>query len=410
MGRHGQCIEHHGVGEGYLPVLEALSYLGRQPCQQHVVSVLRQYAPTWLAELPGLLTPEARTLHPREHLGSSQERMPRELGEALDVLTAEVPLVLVLEDLHWCDYATLVLLSFIARRRNPARLLVLGTFRPSEVLARQHPLKGLVQELRMHERCEELPLSPFSQKAVEEYVSARLAIGSLPTGLVQALHRRTEGNPFFLEKVVDELISRGVLTWTAEGWQVPAEGEQIAAIIPDQVGQLVETQLDLLSPDERCVLEVASVAGVAFSAAAVATVLKQEIMHVEKQCEQLARRHRFLQAECRGNLLERRESGRYRFVHSLYREVIYSQLTAGQRASFHRQIGIWKEAVFGVRVQEQTVELAAFRTRARLPTSAQLSPAGRADCDAAVCHARGVEPSDEVLGAAENPTRHTRAH
>ena len=355
---HGQCIEQYGVGEAYLPFLEALSSLGGHPRQQHVVSVLRQYAPTWLAALPGLLPPEARTQCPREHLGSSPERRPRELGEALEALTAEVPLVLVLEDLHWCDPATLDLLSFLARRRPPARLLVLGTFRPSEVLARQHPLNGLVQELRMHERCEELPLSPFSQQAVEEYVSARLARGALPAGLVPALYRRTEGNPFFLVKFVDELISRGVVHWTAQGWQVPAESEQLAALIPDQVCHLVEKQLDRLSPDERGVLEVASVVGVAFSAAAVAPVLKQEIAHVEEQCEQLARRHHFLQAECRGRPLERRESGRYRFVHSLYREVIYSQLTAGQHASFHRQIGIWKEAVFGGRVQEQTVELA----------------------------------------------------
>ena len=73
--------------------------------------------------------------------------MIRELAEALDVLTADRPLVLVLEDLHWSDSATVECLAYLAQRREPALLLVLGTYRPVETVLRAHPLRGLVQEL-----------------------------------------------------------------------------------------------------------------------------------------------------------------------------------------------------------------------------------------------------------------------
>src|SRR5262245_46252736 len=93
-------------------------------------AVLRPYAPSWLVHLPALLASEDR-----EHLehmvsGVTPARMLRELTEALEVLTTARPLVLVLEDLHWSDHATLEWLAYMVRRHDPARLLLLGTYRP----------------------------------------------------------------------------------------------------------------------------------------------------------------------------------------------------------------------------------------------------------------------------------------
>jgi hypothetical protein len=89
------------------------------------LAVLRQYAPSWLGQLPALLAPADREALPPPAGGVSQLRMLRELTEALDRLTVERPLVLVLEDLQWSDGATLEWLIYVARRRDPARLLLL---------------------------------------------------------------------------------------------------------------------------------------------------------------------------------------------------------------------------------------------------------------------------------------------
>src|SRR5882672_1595950 len=144
----GQCIEHYGAGEAYLPLLSALGHLGRGPDGQQLIGLLRQQAPTWLVQLPALLTDEEFGALQRKTAGATKERMLRELAEALEVLTAERPLVLVLEDLHWSDPSTLDLLAFVARRSYPARLLLIGTYRPNEMLATGHPLRGVVQELQ----------------------------------------------------------------------------------------------------------------------------------------------------------------------------------------------------------------------------------------------------------------------
>src|SRR6266516_1945817 len=106
-----------GAGEAYQPVLEALGRWCRGP------------------------------------RGEGLRVLLRELAEALEIVTAETPLVLVLEDLHWSDYATLDLLAVLARRREPARLLVLGTYRLPDALQRGHPLHILHHELQRHGQC-----------------------------------------------------------------------------------------------------------------------------------------------------------------------------------------------------------------------------------------------------------------
>src|SRR5262249_20754599 len=120
----GQCAEHTGEGEPYLPVFEALWQLGHGPARDEVLAVLRRDAPLWLIQLPGLVSePELERL-PRQVAGATTARMLRELTQALEVLTADAPLVLVLEDLQWSDPSTVDLLAALAQRREPAQLLV----------------------------------------------------------------------------------------------------------------------------------------------------------------------------------------------------------------------------------------------------------------------------------------------
>jgi DNA-binding winged helix-turn-helix (wHTH) protein len=163
----GQCVEQYGTGAPYLPVLEALNVLCRQGGERPLI-LLRQYASTWLVHLPWFLTEADRAQLPCEVLGATKERMLREMGEFLERWTADSPLILVLEDLHWSDYATLDLLSYLARRGPPARWLIVGSYRPVEVIVSEHPLKDVKQELRLHGLCQELPafldFLPFARR------------------------------------------------------------------------------------------------------------------------------------------------------------------------------------------------------------------------------------------------------
>jgi hypothetical protein len=170
----GQCIEHYGEGEAYLPLLEALGQLCRGSRHPAVVAVLRRYAPLWLAQMLGVLS-ETELEHLQRHVqGASAARMLRELAEALDVLTAEVPLLLVLEDLQWSDHATVEALAYLAQRQGPARLLVLGTYRPVEMALRPPAVRGLLQELSGRGQAVDVRLELLAAEAVTAYVTARL--------------------------------------------------------------------------------------------------------------------------------------------------------------------------------------------------------------------------------------------
>src|SRR5439155_869821 len=121
------------------------------------------------------------------------------------------PLVLLLEDLHWSDSATIDLLGMLARRREPARLLVLGTYRPADVAGAAHPLKPVKQELQVHGHCEEMPLEFLSLSAVDQYLLQRFPGHRFPPELARVLHRTTDGNPLFLVNTIDYLVGQGQL-------------------------------------------------------------------------------------------------------------------------------------------------------------------------------------------------------
>ena len=149
LGR-GQCIEQYGAGEVYLPLLEVVGQLGRAPDRARLVALLRHQAPSWLLHLPALVPATELDALQQRSSGTTRECMLRELAETVETLSADRPLVLVLEDLHWSDGATLEWLVYVARRRAAVRLLVLGTYRPVEAAVRAHPVRTVVQELQMH--------------------------------------------------------------------------------------------------------------------------------------------------------------------------------------------------------------------------------------------------------------------
>jgi predicted ATPase/DNA-binding winged helix-turn-helix (wHTH) protein len=358
----GQCIEHFGAGEAYLPVLEAFGQLGRESGGDRLIAILRQYAPTWLVQMPALLKSSDLDELQRQVQGAARERMLREMAEAVEVLTAERPLVLVLEDLHWSDYSTIDWLSFLARRRQRARLLVLGTYRPIEVILGDHPLKTVKRELQAHGYCEELPLRFLTEGAVAEYLSARFPAGTSPeTSLqrfAQLIHQRTDGNPLFMVKMTEYLVSQGVLVEDNGQWQLAKAVETETVGVPESLRQLIEQQFDQLAPEERRVLEAASVAGGEFSAAVVAAGLEEDIEVIEERCEALAKQKQFLLTRGAAEWPDEMVTGKYRFLHALYQEVLYERLGTGRRARLHQRIGEYKEATHRGREGESAAELA----------------------------------------------------
>src|SRR5262245_20770337 len=219
----------------------------REPDGNRLIELLTQHAPTWLVQMPALLPiTDLEALQRRTH-DATRERMLRELAEALEVLTTEQPLVLWLEDLHWSDVSTLDWLTFVARRREPARLLIMGTYRPVEVIVSNHPLKSAKQELQLHGQCEELPVRFLTEEDVIVYLERRFAVGAMHASplrrLTQLIHQRTEGNPLFMVNLVDYLVAQGVLTQLEGQWSLQGEVTTAESWAPASLQQMIEKQI-----------------------------------------------------------------------------------------------------------------------------------------------------------------------
>ena len=354
----GQCIEQYGTGEAYLPLLAALGQMGRSPDGPQLVALLRQHAPSWLLQLPALLSPQDAEALQRYAGGTTRERMLRELAEAMEVLTADRPGILVLEDLHWGDTATIEWLAYMARRRRPARLLVLGTYRPVEALVRAHPVRAMVQELTLHGYGAELALGEWSEVGVAAYLAHRGAGTAGPAALARVLTQRTEGHPLFLATVVDELLRQGVVRVEPTGWVLTRGLEAVTVGVPPSLRDWLEHQIAQLRPEAQGLLAAASVAGVEFAVAAVAAAVRQAEEEVETQCDALARQYQVVQA--RGTVLwpDGTVTARYGFRHALYQELLYERVPVSRRVRWHQQIGTRLEAGYGPQARDMAAELA----------------------------------------------------
>lgn len=352
----GQCLPQYGMSEAYLPVLDAIRQLCREDAR--AVDVLRVHAPMWLMQLPSLVTPSDREAFGRDALGATRERMLREMGDALDALTAHAILVLVLEDLHWSDFSTLDLISYVARRRRAAHLMLVGTFRPAELIASGHPLKTVKQELLARQHCEELPLDYLSEAAVGQHLGARFPANQFPGELAALIHDRTEGNPLFMVNTIEHLIAERLIEPHENGWRLTAPLDTVKLGVPESIRQLIEAQFDRLDARDQRILEAASAVGTEFSVAAASAAADDDLPDAEIRCETLSRRHQFIRALGTMPLPNGQTVGRFGFVHAVYRQVFYERMSASRRIHAHRCIGRRGEEVYGERQVEIAAELA----------------------------------------------------
>lgn len=361
----GQCIEHYGSGEPYMPVLEALSALCRSERGADVVEAMRRVAPTWLLQMPWFAQGQDHRDAPFA-AGTTQDRMLREFGELMDGIAAEHPVLLVLEDLHWSDDATVRLLGYLARRRGSTALMVLGTFRPTELILHDHPLASLRQALRLHHLCTEIDLESLSEAELGDYLTARFGHPA-PDAFVQALHAHTSGLPLFVVNVVDELVDEGKLRHEAEGWTYP---DRDGLAVPRSIAGVIELQIARMTPGQQRVLGAASVAGVEFLHQPLAEVLQMPAADLQALLDEMAERFSWLRCVGAIALADGLIGARYAFAHTMYRQVLYAQLLEPQRLLLHRRWAAALVALHGSSAHEFAAELALHFERGDMPVAA----------------------------------------
>ncbi len=252
------------------------------------------------------------------------------------------PLMLVLDDLHWADKPSLLLLQFLTRELRTTRILVIGTYRDVE-LGRHHPLARTIADLAREHVAERVSLSGLGYDDVARYIEMTAGI-TPPKSLVTAVHRETEGNPFFLAEVVRLLASEGRL-------QRPDQIATWSVTIPQGVREVVGRRLDHLSPECNEVLTVASVVGRDFTLAVLERLLEKPADRLLELLDEAVQARLVTETPGIGG-------ARYRFAHALVRETLYEELSAARRLRLHRTIGEVLEVLYAENLERHLDELA----------------------------------------------------
>lgn len=381
----GQCVEQHGAGEPYLPVLQALGDLAR--VYPELATFMRSAAPTWLLQLPWLITEAENASLTRELVGVSQERMVREFHELVARFTGKQPLLFITEDLHWSDQATLRLMDHFARHRGRANILWIGTFRLTQVIAEDHPLQDLRQELRPHRLCEEILLDPFSEAEVLDYLRGRTQAAEIPEAFVRRVHAHTDGLPLFVTNVIDALLGQDTDGSAAERTHLNMAANA-SLPVPEDLTGTVERRIGKMPADVAKLLEAAAICGVEFRAGAVAEVLGRALHDIIEACDRLVHKQYWLRHVATIDLRDGSLDSLYAFRHAIYRHVFYQRTGAATRVQLHRRVAQVLSAGIAQGVPVAPAEIALHHELGREP-----GPALRAYAMAAQSALRSFAPN-----------------
>jgi DNA-binding winged helix-turn-helix (wHTH) protein len=331
----GHCIESRGSAEPYRPVLEAIDHAAAQ--DRRVVDVLRRCAPTWLAQVPWLDEPGDRAGHLAALEVTTRPWMLRELVRLVDELTASEPLVLVLEDLHWADGGTLDALELVVRRRDPAHLLVLATYRPTEAALANRALGRLVAGLVAGDLATRIVLPPLDLADVRSLAEARLGTGRLGEGDLARLASWTAGNPLFVRTALDDLSDAVAGAGSEDAVQVEV-ARLAGGAVPATLEELIAGQVERLDTHDLALLEAAAVVGGSLGAGLLSAVVDAERDEVEDDLEWLTSSTVFLsQAE------PLHGDPRYELGHVAYRHVLARRVGRSRATAMHLRAADWLE-------------------------------------------------------------------
>ena len=337
----GRCYEGEGA-PAYWPWVQVIrSYIHDRDADS-IVSVMGTQGAAEIAQIASEIRERIPGLEEPAELDPEQARFRLfdSIATFLRNGAKAQPLVVVLDDLHWADKPSLLLLQFLAREMRSSRLLILGTYRDVE-LRRAHPLAQALAELNREQVSSRVALRGLTEPDVARYIEMTSGMEP-PHELVAAVHRETEGNPFFVAECVRLLVSEGRLEKPAGGsWSIS---------VPQSVREVVGRRLDQLSESSNALLQIASVVGREFALGVVQAVSDLDPDAVTDAIEEA------VAARVVGEAPRTRD--RYAFSHALIRETLYEEIPTTRRVGVHRRIGVVLETLYKDAPEPHLAELA----------------------------------------------------
>ena len=333
---YGRCSERLAGTDAYLPWLEALAAIMRD--DPGAAATLRRVAPSWYAQI-ARAAPRAETDASAPGTPTtSQEQVKHELSLLLEALSGTDPLVLLFDDLHWADISTTDLLSYVGTRLASLRVLLVVTYRPSDLQLAKHPFLQVKRDLQARGACHDLALEFLTPKDVADYLALEFADHALPDELRDLIHSKTEGNPLFMTDVVHDLRARGIIATVDGQWQLVQSLPSIERDMPQSIRAMIDRKLAQLEEDDLRLLVAASVRGFRFEASIVGRALGLDAEAIEDRLTPLERAHGLVRVVEERELADGTLTLGCQFVHVLYQTALYATLTPARRVSLSRKV------------------------------------------------------------------------
>jgi len=349
----GRCDEDLGVP--FQPFVEALRHYVIHAAEhrlgRHAGELTRL-----LPDLPQFVEGLAEPL--RSDPETERYRLFDAVAAWLVDVSAERPVLLVVDDLHWAAKPTLLLLRHVVRSAG-LRLMVVATYRDSDI-GRGHPMSDFLADLRREAGIDRLSLMGLDTPAVTAFIEA-LAGHSLEDEEEQALPgvvwRETEGNPFFVSEVLRHLVETKAVEQRAGRWMLTSAVDELG--IPEGVRDVVGRRLSRLPHSTNRVLSVASAVGLEFEPAVVeqaGDVKGEDLLGALEEAAAV-------------RLLTEVPGARYRFAHALVRATLYDELSGPRRVGLHRRVAEAIEALHSDDLDDHLPALAHHWARASAPAA-----------------------------------------
>ena len=356
--RGGLVLRGHFQTEMAVPYLgfwEALRNYLRSLPHDVALTAVGPFAPELVKLVPEVLEIVGR-VEPNPPMGEVEAERLRlfdHVTQFLLGLASQSPILFLLDDLHWADSPSLLFLHFLLRNTRQAQILLVGTYRETE-LDSSRPLYETLVGLNRERLYTRIILRRLPPEVVGTLLGSLLN-GPVDDGLAQAIARETDGNPFFIEEVVRALLEKDALRIT-DGVYEPVEGQHIE--VPQSIQVAIGKRLARLSESCRSAMTHAAVLGEKF---------EFDVLRLMGEWEEDPLLDALDEAERAQLVVELKGEGhsRYRFAHMLLVQVLYDGLNSRRQARFHQRAGEALERVYADRLDDQIESLAYHYSLAR---------------------------------------------
>ena len=362
----GRCSQRLAGEEPYLPILDALESLLHRPTGHSLGSVMRATAPTWYGLVATDSSDSRSNGEPREAPpAASQERMKREFAALAQELARTQPLILFIDDLHWADISTIDILNYLAGRFDQLRVLVLGSFRPSDMALRGNPFLHIRNDLQSRGFFQEMTLPFLGQKDVERYLALEFPGHEFPSDVASLVHAKTEGSPLFMADLVRYLRDTGGITDESGKWALARSLRMGPRDLPESVRGMISRKIEQVDQRDLKLLLAASVQGHEFDSSVVAEAIEMDAAEVEEHLETLEQVNVFVRRGEEREFPDHSLTLNYQFVHVLYQNVLYDSLQPTRRTALSGRVARALVARHGNQVASVAARVAVLFEAAR---------------------------------------------